>query len=762
MTTKEVKDKFTITSRVVTDVEQKRKPYKPSYSKIKDLLSDTTTAVEDNMRMMELLPDLVLAKKILVSSILSPKDLSTYKLSLTLDEADDFQWATSDLMQAIEKHFRTTYKLEERLPDILGESLFDVGAYALMILPESTIGDMVAIYNQVREGMAVGLESYSEKSPIFIKGKTDFKNLEFTDDLSVLLAPDVQKAAYERKIAQWAGATGLESADDTTIASLAMSHGESGEIKNNPLVKKVPTESILPVHAPGDPKDHIGYYVLLDSTGNPLNSVSYRNSLSELKKRIENASTGGELGGLIKTTGFSFTKKEAKARPNDFTKKYIEQIDEELRSQITSKGLPSEVEVTSPDAVYHVMLSRALRGLKTKILYVPKDIMHYFAFNYNEYGIGISLLEKTKVFGSLRAILLFAQIMAGVKNSVGRTKLDITLDEDDPDPAETIDTVLHHFAGLQTEALPLGYLSAGDIVRSLQKASVDVNVDGGDAFPGTKTEVSDGTRQYQEPDTDLSDTLKKMHYSGIGVPPEIVESAMDGETATLVVSRNQLYAKQVIEYAKTFENMVTNFIRVYIRCSGELVSEIQDAITEGKTEGGVENGLNEFIGAIKFTLPKPDLARIKSISEAIDEYSDIVDKVVEYYITEDMFADLMNGDLNTASLEALRLTYANLLKRDWMAQQNLMPEVAAKLENGEVVDKLKGYNKTVLKTLKDIILPMFKDEKRLQDRLDKALEEPEEEVVTEEPTGGEELPEEPDEGAVVDDGGAGEGDGLEL
>jgi len=37
-----------------------------------------------------------------------------------------------------------------------------------------------------------------------------------------------------------------------------------------PMLMKLPTESTIPVFIPGDPSNHIGYFVMLDGNGKPL------------------------------------------------------------------------------------------------------------------------------------------------------------------------------------------------------------------------------------------------------------------------------------------------------------------------------------------------------------------------------------------------------------------------------------------------------------------------------------------------------------
>ena len=708
ITSKQIKEKFTIESSVISGVRKKRKKSLPDISKMKQLLNSTGTAIEDNRRMQELLPDLVLAKKILVSSILSPKDLSTYKMSLYLENNEAIGQTASTALQQIEKHFRTIFDMEGKLPEILGEVLFDVGSYSLLIMPEKNISDLAA--------QAKAKEPNMYKNNVFVRGTTDFVGLEFMDDITAAFGDVHTERALNDKLTGLYG-VGLEGYDES-IASLIFN--EEAKLPEYPLVKKISAESIIPIHVPGDTKNHIGYYILLDKSGNPLSSVVNRDSLQELKQAISNAGEGNALGGLIRSTNFSISRADVNNDMSSLTEKYVEHMETELLAQLKGDMFPDTLEVDAPEHIYNVMLTRALKKLETRVLYVPKELLHYFAFNYNEYGIGISLLEKTKIFGSLRAILLFAQVMAEVKSSIGRTQLNITLDEDDEDAAKTIETAVHYFAGLQNDSLPLSHLSAGDIVRALQKASVEVNVEGGDAFPGVKTEITDSSRDYAEPNSDLIEILKSMHYAGLGIPPEIVESAMDGETATLVVSRNQLFAKQVIEYASWFELKITRFIRQYVRCSSLLTGVI------GNIETDDDSGmLNNFINNLVFRLPKPDLSRIRNIKEAIEEYSDIVDVVVEFYITPDAVSELTNGDMNTDALESIRLSYANLLKREWLNNQNIMPEVGANLDSGEMSNHIKEYNKTILDAIKEITIPVYKGEKELQEALDAAIADPE-------------------------------------
>ncbi len=737
-------EKLTVPGSIIIEDDKRRNRTRPGFYQLEEIVNRVTSAVNDNMAMMELLPDLRLVKKILVPSILSPKDMSAVSFRLSIDSTVYTEQVDATLIGALETHFRTTFDLEGKLSQILEEALFDTGSYCMAILPESGLVDLIKNNNYVAmesmESMVeknrshfrpIGLLSGSRETPL------NTLKINVTDNPNHLLAKELRRRTISKEVmSRLTKSVAMEWHENVPTMGLNVTASETGKRKTNPLVVKIPSDAVVPVFVPSDPKDHLGYFILLDENGSPITNVKSENHMEKLKQQIENAARGNSLGGLIQSTGFVIgndlsrdTKKLGMAT-NTLIDHYIKTVDDELAKHLKNGVYGSEVEVSRPQEIYRMMLSRYLSQKMTRLVYIPKEVVSYIAFDFNTNGVGKSLLEDGKIFGSLRAILMFAQVMAGVKNSVGRTKLDITLDEDDPDPATTIDGIIHHFAGLQTEALPLGNLVAGDIVRSLQKASVDVSINGGEAFPGTKSEVSEISRDFKSPDQDLAQTLRRMQYSGFGVPPEIIDSAMEGELATVVVSRNLLYAKQVIEYATRFEKMITDFVTTYIRCSGELMGIIREIVAEKDIE--------LFLSSLKFTLPTPDLAGVKSQMDAFTQYSEAIDKALDSYITEDMFRSLVSGSVDTAALAALRVTFGDLLKREWMAQQNIFTDIPAKLNDPDVADRINEHNKTTLTVLGDVLKRILNDEEKIRESTDKVKKSIEEKQNADNATDGDE------------------------
>lgn len=731
----DIESKIAISSRVIVEDEtgkqRRRKLHNsvPKAGEMGTLMERISTRIEDNRGMQELLPDLRLAKRILVPSILSPKDLVGVKLTIGLNTANFEKEIPADILSAIENHFRTRFDLESRLSKILEEVLFDVGSYTLVTVPENTLSRLVS------SGKITGMESLQEvingpartefMQNIGILGGQAFSTeaLEITDNIAFLalepLHKQLRSAAIRSKLS-------MESYIPTPVLSFDEGQGVSGKRNNNPLVFKAPACSIIPVHAPGDPTDHLGYYLVIDENGRPVTADAAQDNLSILKSQIEIATNNNALGGLMRSTGMTMAQTDKKVSPNTFIDQYVAYIEGQLEAQLKEGAYGSEVMVSRPNDVYYLMLSRVLAKKKTRLLYMPKEMVSYFAFMHDENGLGISLLEQTKVFGSLRALLLFADVMAGVKNSVGHTRLDVILDPDDPDHAGTLEAVVQLYTNLQTTQFPIGVLQTSDIVRALQKAGVDVNVDGGDAFPGTKTTVEDVRRDRTRPDETLRDLLRRMQYSGLGIPPEIVDSTLEGELATVVVSRNLMYAKQVMEYQQAYEPQLTHFVQTYVRCSGELINILKEELKKAKLEDDNEF-LHQLISNLEVKLPSPDLAKVRNQMEAYNEYSEAIDRAMEAWLTEDMLGEMMEGDVNTRALQALRLSVGNVLKRDWMRRQNLFTEIEETFndEDSPIANRVIDHSTDMVKMLGKVIAKVWKAENKANEDITKANEPPE-------------------------------------
>lgn len=744
----DIQHKVAMSSKVIVADNEKRKRKDPTHAQVQAIMQDTTTRINDNKGLMELLPDIKLVMRVLVSSILSPKDLISTELGVYFEGLDFDKELPGELANDIATHFSTTYNLESKLSEILSDSLFLTGSYIAACLPESTIEAMVQSgwKDEVAQSGAKfapipGFESYegfiSHYKDAFssngILGATTPKTnpiltaFEVSDNFNFLKTRTVHREIISNNIGR---GLGLEGYTAEPLITLGRGHGADVERGRNPLVQKWPSDSVLPVHTPSNPKDHLGYFVLVDSKGNIVSRARGGNYLKKLREQLLAATNKEVVGSYLAQYKLNITQDSSLDDVRGFVDKAAETIEDELLSQLKDGVYGEEVEVSRPQEVYMLMLSRMLEQKKTRLIYVPRELVTYFAFEYDDLGIGISLLENTKVFAILRAVLTIAEVMSGVSSAIGTKRLDITVDEDDPNWRETVELIVQEFANLQTDSLPMTYVNAGDIVKSLQKSAIDVQIEGGD-FPKTNSTVSDIPRNQSRIDPDLREFLKRQQYSGLGVSPEIVDASLEGDLATLVNSRNLQHAKQVKELSDIFKPMLSEHMQVYTRCSGELTGRIAEALRDIEEEATPEN-IGKVIRAMRARLPEMDMARHRGQAEAYTEYKNFVEEISMIFINEEAISDFMEGDVEPRTIENLRQSFVSLVLRDWMRRENLFPEVEELFYSQEpgqkMEDRISDHNADLIKALGKVIAKVFKSEDKVQAALDK-INQPEEEVT---------------------------------
>ena len=98
---------------------------------------------ENSHNSFKLFPDLELVAQIVITSILSPKDMLTSKLNYRLDGASLPVAAVSEILDLIRGEMNDVYKLDDSLYDIIHDALFSAGSYPYIVLPESAVDAVI-------------------------------------------------------------------------------------------------------------------------------------------------------------------------------------------------------------------------------------------------------------------------------------------------------------------------------------------------------------------------------------------------------------------------------------------------------------------------------------------------------------------------------------------------------------------------------------------------------------------------------------------
>lgn len=700
-------DPFFVSARAQAGIKPKKRGSEKTTvtsSQINAVLRKQSEDLSVAEMIIQTLPDIGYAMRIKVAATLSPKSFSAPELNIRIDESLLKTKLKGNVAEIIRNHFRTRYNLEKDLGKILTNALFRYGSHATLIIPPNTIDKMIANGEISSESFdkAIGSERVG-----LIGGSTALEEIgcSIVDNPNLIRQPTVKRAAVSRKIEDLIGG---ESFYGTSLpvnpknGQMDMSNDLPTHTYNaEPLAITLPPDSLVPVYDPSDPSVHRGYYIPIDGKGNFFTDLKESDVTKSLEDRFKKIQNGDKAINFVTGASIDMGKKQSSA---DYQHAFQAKLREELTQSANSGILGDNLAVAKSHQVYRLVMSEVMAKRKVKLLYVPAEMISYIAFDYDNIGMGVSLIEKTKLYGSLRTLLMFADIMANVKNSVGRTEVEIVLDDDDPDHAMTIETILHEITNMETSKLPVGFFNPSDVVHELHKAGYQVKIEGGEAFPNTKTNISDTSRNVVRVNQDLIDMLKKNHHAGIGVPAELTDRALEGDFAVSSLTTNALWSSDNMVTQKEYAEHLKDFIRKYTRKSSTLI----DAILKDNKDADIEN----ILDAMEVKFPLADSTTIEANAEEYRNYSDYVDQVVESVISVDMMDSLLDEaeDVN-AALDNCRAQLAAQMKRDFLKENNMMPELFELLEDEDnpLEDRINEFNADMIARLTKIVNKSVKD-----------------------------------------------------
>ena len=779
-------------NRQITDVDQ---------STMREASSYISQKTKDADLVMELFPEMELAAQILISSVISPKDMNNTEVNYTLPSNLKIAPLTSLLIPIIKEHFEKSYKIEPLLPKILYDALFSSGSYPVVVIPENSVDDLI---NGTTTVSTESISKYTDKNGTFhsigILGKPkkeesyknfsieNFSNIErnsvtandqqvmindpidkrvrsfaiphlaVTDNFNSLKMPKIINRAREQSIdhilsQESFGMNGVyggfktNKLNDTQLGELFYKN-KNKPLKNivkikaedevtretigEPLIMKLPSESVIPVYTPGNEEKHIGYFVLLDGEGNPVSRNSVSMLENDLRSRMGmqddmNSYLLNRASKNLKTDCDKITFRQA-------SKVYADIVEADLLARLRNGIIGPAVTISSNEEIYRIMLARTLMKQNTQLLYVPDKLMTYFAIRYNEFGVGESLLDKMRNLNSLRAMLLFAKTMAQVKNSIGRTKVNIKLDPNDPNPQKAIEIAMHEVARTRQQGLPLGINTASDLVDWVQKSGLEYGFEGHPGLPDVGFEFSEHASSYTEPSSDLSDELRKSAIMGTGLSPETVDAGFQADFATTVVANNLLLSKRVKKIQEVFIPQLTDHCRKVVLHNAYVVDLIKTIVKDnlGKVTD-VEDAdpiilqykdsnkdllihllSLEFLSNFEIGLSQPDTVVLKNQLEAFNTQEELLDKAVTYYISSGILTSSMVGEESSQRIDEVREIIKAHFMRAWMQGNNVLPElseIGMTDGNGQpVIDFgdlfksfINGMNKSIVSLLKETV-----------------------------------------------------------
>jgi hypothetical protein len=740
----------------------------PDQSTLERISKMVASDIDDASNMMQIHTDLGLAREIMVSLIIAPKDLLTHKLIWGTGKCDLPTGLVGAITECLSTYFEQGYKINDLLIPACEDALFNTGSYPLVIIPESSLDDIInqngrisveslqtntAVFESghvknrgiLGPGTAVestngvtrvvdsytrkgyGIESLTGLSHLDVRSNPWFDgNIRILDSTDNLKLPHLQERLTQEMLRDRMnyGNISMESLDrdeelerlqdalfvrrptrNIPVITVDRSGNGSRLPKGHPLVMKLPSESIIPVHTPGAPTDHLGYFVMIDEFGNPVTRAQsqdyYKQLTNNMNTKMDNYNSQAKT---LLSNVQSFMGPNCETSKFDgmqLLNAYTGMLKYEVLTRL-KRGLYGEnVELSDvAEQVYTVMLARTLANLHTSLLYVPVEQCTYIAFDYNNAGCGKSLLSDVKVLAALRSTLLFTDTMIALKNAVPHRKVTLGLDETDPDPDKTIALIQNEFAKTLNYSFPLGVTDPKEQIDMLQKSGVSWEISGHPQYPTTSLQVDITNSTFQRIEPEFAENIRNMIFMGIGIPPEIVDSSLNIEFAASVYSSNLLLAKRSAQKQQILTGFMEDFVRKYVLSSGTLFQELQDIINnhrdelrkmqrEGDEPLRYSAVIKMYLDALKLKLPAADQARVKTQLEAVNDQLALYDALIPAVLNDTVLREMMGDEFSQYSDSVIQAVRSNLII-DWMVQENIAPEIQKLVRKAD--DDNPGYD----------------------------------------------------------------------
>ena len=731
---------------------------------------------QNNDYIIKMFPDIELSIQILVSSILSPKNMTDIVLNYKLDKELDIPSSiSSELIELIKVDINKEYKLEDNLSDNLREALFETGASISVIIPESSVdelinSDIVSKYSneELKTRVDYVLDSMNKNLNILdfktIKTDTKLTALEelvsdkyvnITDNFNIFKYGKF-KETLRKGIINKTIKNGIAiSTEDIDVIKYTDVFRQKNNINRNkqidviknksetkrksigrPMFLKIGMEAVIPVASPNNVKEHIGYFILLDENGHPIVTT---NGSSDNNPTNPNTGSTSTTTSLTEKAYKNLIGNNSNISIKEVYFSYKEIMEKKLYTSVQNSLYGSDVTIANRNDIFFMMFSRALAEQKTSIVFIPSELVSYMTFYYAPTGIGKSLLDNLSILSSLRAIMMFSKIMNQSKMAINLTKVNVGLDPEDPDPEKTIEMVQDSVLKMRQSYFPLGLNNPVDLIDWIQRAGLQFNYDSIPGMPNLKLDFENVELAHTVPSDDLEEQLRKLTIMSLGLSPEIIDNGYSPEFATTIVNNNILLSKRIAIYQKKLSVHLKKYIKIIVNNDEELRFKLRNFIEKNIDQLNLneenkalylsnktdfyDNYIDNIVEHLNVELPKPENTNIVTLGGDYETYKTNLDVVLDSVLSSEVITSDLSGELSS-HIDSIKTTYKHQLLRKWMSDNNYYPELF------DIVRPLDTTNtnsveiiKTELSTIMSNISNIFTGMEKFKDASDKDLTE---------------------------------------
>ena len=485
-----------------------------------------------------------------------------------------------------------------------------------------------------------------------------------------------------------------------------------------PLVQHMPSESIIPVHIPGNLKHHIGYFIMLDETGNPISRHSLLNNNVAMQWLA-----GSPSSQIIQdvATNMGFNHNQEKWTMQRLSDSYADLVEAKLIGSLKNGVYGEGVGMCRPQEAYQLMMARSLAKKATQILYIPIEHFCYFALDYNDWGVGRSLLDRNKMLSTVRSAFIFATMSGATLNATRNLQFQLTLDPDDREPEKTIEDTQHRIMQQFANRIPFEG-TPNDIMAYIGNAGISWSIEGNEHYPSTKIVMADDTPDYKLPDNEVAENLAKQHYRGLMVDPDLILNPQSIEFASQITSKDLINTKRICKTQERLAPLMSHYVKTYIHSDGFLKEALAEkAKAYLKSDKNDVNDVEEinryltlFVEKLTASLPPPDTSMLNSQAQAFEDYNNALDKWLDAWVGPELLA----GTELESDSDSVKTMVKNYLLRQWMRKNDIDKDLLNLLDAEDMQENIVNMVQDNVGLAKSLI----KFKKRLTGRMETLAE----------------------------------------
>lgn len=454
-----------------------------------------------------------------------------------------------------------------------------------------------------------------------------------------------------------------------------------GKTFGHPLVYHLPIESVIPVCVPGDETNHVGYIVILDQNGYPVSYSRRLNYYEDVRRGASGIGDSNAIAGeLIQMSGETMAGGIGKAQDHQLDRLaelHGDVIDADLLARLKTGMMSGDFELARTDHVDRLLFSRTMKNQMTTLLYVPAELMIYFAFEYNEFGIGKSILEDAKALAAMRAALTVANVIGSARAAIPGKNVNIKLDESDGDPLGTATFMANEAMALNYQEFPMSVSTPQGMAEKMQQSGFTFNITGNPRFPDVETSVTERENTFTPVNQEIINQLRDDLTRVFDLTPEMVDGSNQPDFATTVVQNSLMLLKRVMADQEIANPQISDYVRIFTMNSGILIDQLMDIIGHNtkflpdEYKENPEEYLEDFLNALNVNLPSPENESMKKQIEDINEYSAALDAIIPVAYLRDEFLDGYSTELQREALPTLIAAWKGVEMRRYMRDRGL-------------------------------------------------------------------------------------------